>query len=435
MPGTSSDKVHFFISYTGVDKGWAEWIAWQLEQAGQRTLIQAWDFKSGGVFPGDMHRALQQSARVIAVLSPSYMESGFCQPEWQAAFAEDPTGEKGGLVCVRVADFKPDGLLRGRTYIDLVGISEEQAVTRLLERLEQKRAIPATAPGFPGAVVPMTAPTSAQPVFPGAAAPAASAFPILHKFTRLTRSLIRQKEPQPLLRYPIDEQSIKPASDDPEDIALITDYHFRNATDVGPSKEIEWLHNQEISKESSNKTGCIGGCLYSLLFVFLCNALDTWLINPPEKLSDKNNATESIPEGYGEAEETDHLVENTISAPAGIPPPPPGYGAMGQPPPGFGKTPPSPDTADETPHPSFVDPYPQDAGEVAIVPQPRNKPPASLSLPAVMIVAALSFWIFFDYFVSHTQKVSSSITWLSRNRGRAYLMLLKWRLRRPDKKE
>jgi hypothetical protein len=39
MPGTSSDKVHFFISYTGVDQGWAEWIAWQLEQAEQRTLI------------------------------------------------------------------------------------------------------------------------------------------------------------------------------------------------------------------------------------------------------------------------------------------------------------------------------------------------------------------------------------------------------------
>ncbi|MFC5457184.1 TIR domain-containing protein [Prosthecobacter fluviatilis] len=169
MTGTSSDKVHFFISYTGVDQGWAEWIAWQLEQAGQRTLIQAWDFKSGGVFPGDMHRALQQSARVIAVLSPAYMESGFCQPEWQAAFADDPTGEKGVLVCVRVADFKPDGLLRGRTYIDLVGLTEEKARARLMERLDHKRAVPASAPGFPPAAV-AAAPagvTAAPPAFPG----------------------------------------------------------------------------------------------------------------------------------------------------------------------------------------------------------------------------------------------------------------------------
>lgn len=191
MPGTSSDKVHFFISYTGVDKGWAEWIAWQLEQAGLRTLIQAWDFKSGGVFPGDMHRALQQSARVIAVLSPAYMESGFCQPEWQAAFADDPTGEKGVLVCVRVADFKPDGLMRGRTYIDLVDLTEEKACTRLMERLDQKRAVPASAPSFPptaAAVVSATA-TTAPPAFPGT-----PAFTIPHNLPSLQPFFGREEE-------------------------------------------------------------------------------------------------------------------------------------------------------------------------------------------------------------------------------------------------
>ncbi len=139
----------FFISYTGKDKAWAEWIAWQLEQAGYKALIQAWDFKSGGVFPGDMHRALQQSARVLAVLTPDYMTSAFCLPEWQAAFADDPTGVKGTLVCIRVADFKPDGLLRGRSYIDLVGVSESTARELLLDRLKTGRAKPATAPAYP----------------------------------------------------------------------------------------------------------------------------------------------------------------------------------------------------------------------------------------------------------------------------------------------
>ena len=191
MPGTTIDKVHFFISYTGVDKGWAEWIAWQLEQAGQRTLIQAWDFKSGGVFPGDMHRALQQSARVIAVLSPAYMESGFCQPEWQAAFADDPTGEKGVLVCVRVVDFKPDGLLRGRTYIDLAGLTEDKARTCLLERLDQKRAIPARAPGFPpsAAVAAPASVTTAAPAFPGT-----PAFSIPHNLPALQAFFGREEE-------------------------------------------------------------------------------------------------------------------------------------------------------------------------------------------------------------------------------------------------
>jgi TIR domain len=34
----------FFISYTGVNRPWAEWIAVQLEAAGYTTVLQAWDF-------------------------------------------------------------------------------------------------------------------------------------------------------------------------------------------------------------------------------------------------------------------------------------------------------------------------------------------------------------------------------------------------------
>ncbi|GHO98822.1 hypothetical protein KSF_088700 [Reticulibacter mediterranei] len=39
------ERVDFFISYhnTGKDQAWAEWIAWQLEQAGYRVHFQGWD--------------------------------------------------------------------------------------------------------------------------------------------------------------------------------------------------------------------------------------------------------------------------------------------------------------------------------------------------------------------------------------------------------
>jgi hypothetical protein len=40
----------FFISYTGVNRPWAEWIAVQLERAGYSTLLQAWDFRPGQDF-------------------------------------------------------------------------------------------------------------------------------------------------------------------------------------------------------------------------------------------------------------------------------------------------------------------------------------------------------------------------------------------------
>jgi TIR domain len=37
----------FFVSYTSVDRAWAEWIAWQLEVEGYQVVVQAWDFGPG----------------------------------------------------------------------------------------------------------------------------------------------------------------------------------------------------------------------------------------------------------------------------------------------------------------------------------------------------------------------------------------------------
>jgi len=38
------------ISYTRADLRWAEWTAWQLEDKGYTTILQAWDFRSGANF-------------------------------------------------------------------------------------------------------------------------------------------------------------------------------------------------------------------------------------------------------------------------------------------------------------------------------------------------------------------------------------------------
>src|SRR2546428_10079086 len=88
----------FFISYNGADKVWAEWIAWQLEEAGFSTILQAWDFRPGANFVLKMQEASQEAERVIAVLSPHYLNAVYTQPEWAVAFGRDPQGMKGLLV-------------------------------------------------------------------------------------------------------------------------------------------------------------------------------------------------------------------------------------------------------------------------------------------------------------------------------------------------
>lgn len=169
-PNAATPTYDFFISYTGKDKAWAVWIAWQLEAAGYTVRIQEWHFKSGGSFSADMHHALEQSARVIGVLSPDYLASDYCKAEFLAAVAQDPTGAAQRLILVRIADCKPSGLLAGRTYIDLVNKAQTQAVALLTERLKQlgqESARPAIAPGFPGdAPVANIGPPPAYPGLP-----------------------------------------------------------------------------------------------------------------------------------------------------------------------------------------------------------------------------------------------------------------------------
>ena len=140
----------FFVSYTGVDRGWAEWIAWQLRSVGYAVTLQAWDFTPDRDFVHEMQRATTEASRTIAVLSPVYMTSRFGEAEWRVAFQKDPTGELGLLVPVRVAEVNPSGLLATRVYIDLVGLDREAARAALLAGIERRGATPSVAPDYPG---------------------------------------------------------------------------------------------------------------------------------------------------------------------------------------------------------------------------------------------------------------------------------------------
>ena len=159
------EKKDFFISYTGADLHWAEWIAWQLEDAGYSTILQAWDFHSGSNFVQNMQKALVNARRTITVLSPRYLTSAYAQAEWSAVFAEDPTGEKGMLIPVRIETCELQGLHKAIVYIDLVRKDNDEAKSFLLEQVElvikRKRQKPDQEPNYPGEY-------KSEPRFPGA---------------------------------------------------------------------------------------------------------------------------------------------------------------------------------------------------------------------------------------------------------------------------
>jgi hypothetical protein len=162
---TYFDMKSFFISYNRADAPWAEWIAWQLEAAGYTTVIQAWDSDAGSNYVKAMDNAIKKAERTIAVLSSDYQESGHTFAEWGAAFASDPNGEKGRLLPVRICEFKPEGLLAQIVYIDLVGLDENSARSRLLSHVQQGRKKPFLSPPFPEDSTRDA--LSKQPPFPG----------------------------------------------------------------------------------------------------------------------------------------------------------------------------------------------------------------------------------------------------------------------------
>ncbi len=147
------ERRDFFISYTGQDRQWAEWIAMQLEQTGYTLFIQAWDFRPGSNFVVEMDKAAKCAERTLIVLSPAYLESEYAYAEWTAAFRYDPTGVQRRVLPVRIQPCVVDGLLGSVVYIDLVSLEEEQAIERLLSGVQQGRVKPTTV-AFPGQSIP-----------------------------------------------------------------------------------------------------------------------------------------------------------------------------------------------------------------------------------------------------------------------------------------
>ena len=154
----------FFISYNQADRTWAEWIAWQLEEARYSVVIEAWDFRPGENFALDMDSAIVKAERTIAVLSPDYLTASYVHPEWAAAFAKDPTGKESKLLTVRVRECEPEGLLAQIIYINLVKLDEAAAKQTLLDGVRQGRAKPKTKPGFPNEP---SRTIKSEPRFPG----------------------------------------------------------------------------------------------------------------------------------------------------------------------------------------------------------------------------------------------------------------------------
>jgi TIR domain-containing protein/NB-ARC domain-containing protein/tetratricopeptide repeat protein len=149
----SGRRVDFFVSHAGRDTAWAEWLAWQLQQAGYTVELDVWDWAPGEDFVARMQSALERADRLLAVCSAAYFASAFGGAELRAAFTAQ-AGAAGRVVPVLVEPVALPPLYAPLIHVDLTGLDEAAAAARLRAQLTGGR--PTAAPPFPRAEPPPT---------------------------------------------------------------------------------------------------------------------------------------------------------------------------------------------------------------------------------------------------------------------------------------
>jgi hypothetical protein len=138
----------FFISYAGLDRSWAEWVGWHLEQAGHHVILDVWDWRTGDNFVQRMDQALEQADAVVALFSKSYFDAKrWTQEEWTATVARKERIIPLALEPITTADAPP--LLAAKLRKDLHGLDETAALTALREAINGGTR-PTSPPPFPG---------------------------------------------------------------------------------------------------------------------------------------------------------------------------------------------------------------------------------------------------------------------------------------------
>jgi hypothetical protein len=149
VQSVSSESNDFFISYAPEDIGWAEWIAWTLEEAGYTTTLSGRDFRPGSNLPLELKRALEKCHRVIAVLSSNYFANKYAQAAWADAFSRDPNGKKGILVPIKVEEVSLPALYSSMVNVELLNCREPHSSAALLTGIYNSQFPPSNARGLP----------------------------------------------------------------------------------------------------------------------------------------------------------------------------------------------------------------------------------------------------------------------------------------------
>ncbi|MFC7549565.1 FxSxx-COOH system tetratricopeptide repeat protein [Plantactinospora sp. GCM10030261] len=159
------------VSYSAEQRIWAEWITAELTAVGIKATYQNVDAPDSGEVLATLHRALNRTSRVMALLSPSYLASETAAQFWKTVSADDAKKFQRYLIPVRPEPVRVGPPYTDQVPIDLFERSAEQARTALLNGIGRRLVGSGTVGGhgarFPGARPPVSNVPQRNLVFTG----------------------------------------------------------------------------------------------------------------------------------------------------------------------------------------------------------------------------------------------------------------------------
>ena len=128
-----------FISYSHTDRAWVrDTLLRRLEETGLHACIDSRDFLIGTPSLTNMEDAVDASRHTLVVLTPSDIDSEWCECETLLVGTRDPTGRRRKFLPVILEPCSPPGRLGMLSYADFTQPEQyEMEVTRLLAQIHR----------------------------------------------------------------------------------------------------------------------------------------------------------------------------------------------------------------------------------------------------------------------------------------------------------
>lgn len=144
MAQQASYRYDVFISYAFADRAWVwQWLVPRLKAAGLSICIDRECFEPGAPVVDEIERAIRESRRILAVLSPAWVESEWAAFEGLLVQHGDPAARWRRLIPVLIEPCEPPERIQLLQWVDLTQADQREAqIDRIVQAILGVRDLP-----------------------------------------------------------------------------------------------------------------------------------------------------------------------------------------------------------------------------------------------------------------------------------------------------